>query len=134
MAKKKRADTKVPSEEIAPKPVNSLRKKHVWSGGKCTDCGAVKASPVGSSHCTQQGIHPTPNITRCKFGLFGEHDANVRAILWVNYNLVHIGPCDEGGRALGGVVTDDPEDVRVFARGLLDLADEMELHGHLKEM
>ena len=73
-------------------------------------------------------IEPTPNIERVVspngpdyFALYGGEDANIAAVRYTHCNVVRIEPHGEGG-----IVTGDPEDVRWFARRLLELADRME--------
>ncbi len=80
-----------------------------------------------------KGIVPTPNIVRTVspngpdyFILNGDGDGNIAAVRYTKYNLIRIGPEGEGGPAPGGIVTGDPEDVRWFARNLLELANRME--------
>lgn len=78
-------------------------------------------------------IKPTPNIQRIDspkdyfiLNGDGEEGENIAAVRYTRYNLIRIGPQGEGGPAPGGIVTADPDDVRWFARKLLELADRME--------
>lgn len=80
-------------------------------------------------------IEATPNIKRIVSSdgpdyfilkSAGGEGKNISAVRWTRYNLIRIGPQGDGGPAPGGIVTGDPEDVRWFARKLLELADRME--------
>ena len=105
---------------------------------------SVRALPFWSEHVDGperraawviEMIEPTPDIKRVGspserdyFILVGEGEEgdNISAVRYTDYNLIRIGPQHEGGPSPGGIVTGDPEDVRWFARNLLELADRME--------